>query len=184
MNTFIQWQETISDAYLTYTPSYFPFIKRNTFLLPQGSLASIPSNALIFSPLPDQIKSTVHQTWPLSQTSPFLEVVLLCAFRHVDMWTASTWRDGSSTGHPREVASKKGSRLCRRLIEKSDFVSQPSISYRLYTKFRPPLIPLIFVRAIRTSVRFTNIELPAVSVCRVHFETNITGGPAVFVTRN
>ena len=27
MNTFIQWQETISDAYLTYTPSYFPFIK-------------------------------------------------------------------------------------------------------------------------------------------------------------
>ena len=47
MNTFIQWQETISDAYLTYTPSYFPFIKPNTFLLPQGSLASIPSNALI-----------------------------------------------------------------------------------------------------------------------------------------
>ena len=47
MNTFIQWQETISDAYLAYTPSYFPFIKPNTFLLPQGSLASIPSNALI-----------------------------------------------------------------------------------------------------------------------------------------
>ena len=47
MNTFIQLQETISDAYLTYTPSYFPFIKPNTSLLPQGSLASIPSNALI-----------------------------------------------------------------------------------------------------------------------------------------
>ena len=47
MNTFIQWQETISDAYLTYTPSYFPFIQPNTSLLPQGSLASIPSNALI-----------------------------------------------------------------------------------------------------------------------------------------
>ena len=48
MNTFIQWQETISDAYLTYTPSYFPFIEPNTSLLPQASLASIPSNALIF----------------------------------------------------------------------------------------------------------------------------------------
>ena len=48
MNTFIQWQETISDAYLTDTPSYFPFIEPNISLLPQGSLASIPSNALIF----------------------------------------------------------------------------------------------------------------------------------------
>ena len=54
MNTFIQWQETISDAYLTYTPSYFPFIEPNTSLLPEGSLASIPSNALILNtkPLP------------------------------------------------------------------------------------------------------------------------------------
>ena len=34
-------------AYLTYTPSYFSFIKPNTSLLPQGSLASIPSNAFI-----------------------------------------------------------------------------------------------------------------------------------------
>ena len=48
MNTFIQWQETISDAYLTDTPSYFSFIEPNISLLPQGSLASIPSNALIF----------------------------------------------------------------------------------------------------------------------------------------
>ena len=48
MNTFIQWQETIiSDAYLTDTPSYFPFIEPNISLLPQGSLASIASNALI-----------------------------------------------------------------------------------------------------------------------------------------
>ena len=51
MNTFIQWQETISisDAYLANTPSYFPLIKPNVSLLPQGSLASIPSNALIYS---------------------------------------------------------------------------------------------------------------------------------------
>ena len=105
-----------------------------------------------------------------------LEVVLLCEFRHVNMWTASTWRDGSSTGHPREVASKKESRLCRWLIGKSDFVSQPSISYRLY-KFRPPLI---FVRAIRTSSlcdsRTSSYQL---CLCRIHFETKITGGPAV-----
>ena len=47
MNTFIQWQETISDAYLTDTPPYFPFIEPNVSLLPQGSLAGIPSNALI-----------------------------------------------------------------------------------------------------------------------------------------
>ena len=47
MNIFIQWQETISDAYLTDTPSYFPFIEPNISLLPQGSLASIPSNTLI-----------------------------------------------------------------------------------------------------------------------------------------
>ena len=56
MNTFIQWQETISDAYLTYTPSYFPLIEPNTSLLPQGSLASIPSNALIKA----MIKSMYH----------------------------------------------------------------------------------------------------------------------------
>ena len=49
MNIFIQWQETISDAYLTDTPSYFPLIEPNISLLPQGSLASIPSNGLIFS---------------------------------------------------------------------------------------------------------------------------------------
>ena len=48
MNTFIQWKETISDAYLTDTPSCFPFIEPNISPLPQGSLASIPSNALIF----------------------------------------------------------------------------------------------------------------------------------------
>ena len=47
MNTFIQWQETISDAYLTDTPPYFPFVEFNISLLPQGSLASIPSNDLI-----------------------------------------------------------------------------------------------------------------------------------------
>ena len=47
INTFIQWQEAISDAYLTDTPSYFPFIEPNISLLPQGSLASMPSNALI-----------------------------------------------------------------------------------------------------------------------------------------
>ena len=47
MNIFIQWQETISDAYLTDTPSYFPLIEPNISLLPQGSLAGIPSNALI-----------------------------------------------------------------------------------------------------------------------------------------
>ena len=57
--------------------------------------------------------------------------------------------DRSSTGHHRKWQPKKGSRLCLRLIEKSDFFSQPSISYRLYTKFRPPLL---FVRAIETSV--------------------------------
>ena len=33
MNTFIQWQETISDAYLTYTPSYFPFIEPNALVI-------------------------------------------------------------------------------------------------------------------------------------------------------
>ena len=47
MNTFIQWQETISDTYLTYTPPCFPFIEPNVSPLPQGSLASIASNALI-----------------------------------------------------------------------------------------------------------------------------------------
>ena len=47
MNTFMPWQETISDTYLTYTPPCFPFIEPNISLLPQGSLASIPSNALI-----------------------------------------------------------------------------------------------------------------------------------------
>ena len=34
MNTFIQWKETISDACLTDTPSYFPFIEPNISLLP------------------------------------------------------------------------------------------------------------------------------------------------------
>ena len=38
MNAFIQWQETISDAYLTDTPLYFPFIELNISFLPQGSL--------------------------------------------------------------------------------------------------------------------------------------------------
>ena len=47
MNTFIQQRETISGAYLTDTPLCFPFIEPDTSLLPQGSLASIPSNALI-----------------------------------------------------------------------------------------------------------------------------------------
>ena len=47
MNTFIHWQETISDAYLTDTPPYFLFIVLNISPLPQESLASIPSNALI-----------------------------------------------------------------------------------------------------------------------------------------
>ena len=47
MNTFMQWKETISDTYLTDTPPCFPFIEPNISLLPQGSLASIPSNALI-----------------------------------------------------------------------------------------------------------------------------------------
>ena len=44
--TFIQWQKTISDTYLTDTPPCFPFILPNTSLLPQGCLASIPSNAI------------------------------------------------------------------------------------------------------------------------------------------
>ena len=49
-NTLIQWQEAISsDTYLTYTPPSFLFIESNISLLPQGSLASIPSNALIFT---------------------------------------------------------------------------------------------------------------------------------------
>ena len=47
MNTFIQWQETSSDTYLTCTPLCFPLIEPNISLLPQGSLASIPSNSLI-----------------------------------------------------------------------------------------------------------------------------------------
>ena len=46
MNTFIQWQETISDTYLTDTSSCFPFIEPNISLLPQGGLATIQSNAL------------------------------------------------------------------------------------------------------------------------------------------
>ena len=46
---FYPVEETISDAYLTDTPSYFPFIEPNISLLPQGSLASMPSNALIFA---------------------------------------------------------------------------------------------------------------------------------------
>ena len=45
MNTFIQLQGTISDAYLTDTPPCFPCIEPNISLL--ESLASIPSNALI-----------------------------------------------------------------------------------------------------------------------------------------
>ena len=49
MNTFIQWRKTISDTYLTDTLPCFPFIEPNISLLPQGSLASIPSNALIFA---------------------------------------------------------------------------------------------------------------------------------------
>ena len=57
MNTFIQWQETISDAFLTYTPSYFPFIEPNTSLLPQGSLASRPSKALIYLEWPQGIEA-------------------------------------------------------------------------------------------------------------------------------
>ena len=32
MNTFIQWQETINDAYLTDTSPYFPFIEPNVSL--------------------------------------------------------------------------------------------------------------------------------------------------------
>ena len=47
MNTFIQWKETISDAYLTDTPLCFPFIEPNISPLLQGSLANIPSNTLI-----------------------------------------------------------------------------------------------------------------------------------------
>ena len=47
MNTFIQWKETISDAYLRDTPLCFPFIEPDISPLPQESLASIPSNALI-----------------------------------------------------------------------------------------------------------------------------------------
>ena len=47
---FIQWKETIRDTYLTYAPAYTPscflFIEPNISLLPQGSLAIIPSNAL------------------------------------------------------------------------------------------------------------------------------------------
>ena len=50
MHTFIQWKETISDPYLTDTPSCFPFIEPNICPLPQGSLASIPSNAKTLSP--------------------------------------------------------------------------------------------------------------------------------------
>ena len=46
MNTFIQWQETISGVFLTDTLPYFPFIELDISLLPQGSLASIPSKAL------------------------------------------------------------------------------------------------------------------------------------------
>ena len=49
MNIFIQWQASISDAYLTDTHPYFPFIELNISLLPQGSLASIPNKNLIIS---------------------------------------------------------------------------------------------------------------------------------------
>ena len=45
MNTFIQWQETISDAYLTDTPPCFPFIEPNISLLSQGGLANSGSQA-------------------------------------------------------------------------------------------------------------------------------------------
>ena len=41
MNTFIQWKEAISDAYLTGTLRVF--IEPNISLLPQGSLANVPS---------------------------------------------------------------------------------------------------------------------------------------------
>ena len=34
MNTFTQWQETISDTYLTDTPPCFAFIEPNISLLP------------------------------------------------------------------------------------------------------------------------------------------------------
>ena len=47
LNTFIQRQETINDTYLTDTPPCFPFIEPDISLLPQGSLVSIPSNALM-----------------------------------------------------------------------------------------------------------------------------------------
>ena len=51
MNTFIQQQETLSDTHSTYTPPCFPSIELNMSLLPhgQGSLTSIPNNALIFT---------------------------------------------------------------------------------------------------------------------------------------
>ena len=58
--------------------------------------------------------------------------------------------DGSS-GRPREVASKKGLRIWRPQIEKSDFVSQPFILYRLHTRFRQ-IQTQTFLRVIRTSV--------------------------------
>ena len=67
MNIFIQWQKTISDTYLTYTPPCFPFIEPNVSLLPQGSLASIPSNALIFVNNRDSLednKTTFAQRGP------------------------------------------------------------------------------------------------------------------------
>ena len=55
----IQWQETISDAYLTYTPLCFPFIEPNISLLPQGSLTSIPSNTLILCKYAPQFRPLV-----------------------------------------------------------------------------------------------------------------------------
>ena len=67
MNTFIQWKETISDAYLTDTPSCFPLIEPNISPLPQGSLVSIPSNALILDIYPVVALYKSHRVnWPLS----------------------------------------------------------------------------------------------------------------------
>ena len=74
MNTFIQWQETISDTYLTDTPPYFPFIELDISLLPQESLASIPSNALInneaMSPVPSS--QSIAESWSKNTPLPYM----------------------------------------------------------------------------------------------------------------
>ena len=104
MNTFIQWQETINDAYLTDTPSYFPLVEPNTSLLPQGSLASIPSNALILHP-PQVLRSLVELGRP-SERNERAPARKRIANAWLPSYSCSMARTGATVQKQRKQSSK------------------------------------------------------------------------------